>query len=289
MWILVAIGGILLCLCIAEWIREVTTFQVTHYAISSPKLQKIDKEQKILFLSDLHSYTYGKGNQKLLEAIRKQKPALIFIGGDMMIGIEQAKTDVAEELILQLAKDYPVYYANGNHEQRMKIYPELYGPVYEAYRERLIRGGVHFLENESADLMLENVPLRLYGLEIPAECYGKWRKTTLSVEEVQERIGQAPKEKYSILLAHNPKFMDTYLTWGADLILSGHLHGGVVRLPKLGGVISPQGILFPPYSGEHTKVKGQDVVVSKGLGVHTIRLRFFNPAELIVLHLKADN
>lgn len=289
MWILMAIGGILLCLCIAEWIREVTTFQVTHYAISSPKLQNIEDEQKILFLSDLHSYTYGRGNQKLLEAIRRQNPALILIGGDMMIGIEDAKTEVAEELVLQLAKEYPVYYANGNHEQRMKLYPELYGTVYEEYRERLIRGGVHFLENESADLMLENVPLRLYGLEIPAECYGKWRKTSLSLEEVQARIGQAPIDAYGILLAHNPKFMETYLKWGADLVLSGHLHGGVVRLPKLGGVISPQGILFPRYSGEHTKAKEQDVVVSKGLGVHTIRVRFLNPAELIVLHLKADN
>lgn len=289
MWILVAIGGILLCLCIVEWIREVTTFCVTHYAIPSPKLQNLREEQKILFLSDLHSYTYGKGNRKLLEAIRRQKPTLILIGGDMMIGVEQAKTDVAEELVLQLAKEYPIYYANGNHEQRMKLYPELYGAVYEEYRERLIRGGVHFLENEKTDLLLENTPLRLYGLEIPAECYGKWKKTTLSLEEVEERIGRAKTDAYNILLAHNPKFMDTYLKWGADLVLSGHLHGGVVRLPKLGGVISPQGILFPRYSGEHTKMNGQDVVVSKGLGVHTIRVRFLNPAELIVLHLQADN
>lgn len=98
-------------------------------------------------------------------------------------------------------------------------------------------------------------------------------------------IGKADKTEYNILLAHNPVFTPTYLGWGADLSISGHLHGGIVRIPYLGGVITPQMKLFPKYSGELTREGESAVVVSKGLGTHTIKVRFMNPAELVVIHL----
>ena len=98
-------------------------------------------------------------------------------------------------------------------------------------------------------------------------------------------MGKKDSTNYQILLAHNPMYAETYLEWGADLILSGHLHGGIVRIPGLGGVVSPQFRLFPKYSGEHTEKNGKSVVVSKGLGTHTIKIRFLNPAEVVVLHL----
>ena len=104
--------------------------------------------------------------------------------------------------------------------------------------------------------------------------------------QIEERIGKADFSKYQILLAHNPIYTDTYLDWGADLVLSGHLHGGIVRLPGLGGMITPQFRLFPKYSGELTVKDQQSVVVSKGLGTHTIKIRFLNPAEIVVLHLQ---
>ena len=106
------------------------------------------------------------------------------------------------------------------------------------------------------------------------------------MEQIEERIGKADIAKYQILLAHNPIYTDTYLKWGADLVLSGHLHGGIVRIPGLGGVITPQFRLFPKYSGELTVKDGKSVVVSKGLGTHTIRIRFLNPADVIVLHFQ---
>lgn len=107
----------------------------------------------------------------------------------------------------------------------------------------------------------------------------------LSVEEIQKCIGASEKEHYKIVMAHNPVFADAYMKWGADLTLSGHLHGGLVRIPGLGGVISPQIKLFPKYSGELTSEGEQAVVVSKGLGMHTICFRFCNPAEMIVLQI----
>lgn len=258
-------------------------FRIRHYQIESEKLNKA-KELKIIFLSDLHSKQYGKDNERLLEAIRSEEPDFIFVGGDMLIGLKNASLHVATSLATALCKICPVYYANGNHEQRMKLYPEVYGGLYEEYKAALIVAGVILLENERKLIETEAGHLALYGLEIPAECFAKLRRTSLSVETIQEQIGECA-EGYNILLAHNPKFTDNYLAWGADLVLSGHLHGGVVRIPGIGGMISPQGILFPKYSGEHTKVGDADVVVSKGLGDHTIPIRIMNPKEIIVLHL----
>ena len=79
--------------------------------------------------------------------------------------------------------------------------------------------------------------------------------------------------------------MSAYLSWGADLILSGHLHGGLVRIPVLGGIVTPQGFLFPKYSGEMTREGDQTVIVSRGLGSHTLNIRLFNVPELISVTL----
>jgi len=276
--------GVILVLCIVEWMREIFTFQITHYNIISEKLNKLTKEKKIVFLTDLHNNSYGKNNEKLLATVKEQNPDLILIGGDMMVGKPEASTKVAEDFVSKLTEICPVYYANGNHEQRMKIYPEKFGTKYREYKSAVEKSGVQFLENEHIDMMFETLPVQIHGLEIPREGYKKFRRTHVSLEQIEECIGKADSSKYQILLAHNPIYADTYLEWGADLVLSGHLHGGIVRLPGLGGIITPQFRLFPKYSGELTVKDGKSIVVSKGLGTHTIKIRFLNPAEMIVLH-----
>lgn len=278
--------GVIVFLCIVEWVRELVTFKVTHYVIQADKLNKLIREWKIVFLTDLHNNSYGKNNEKLLDAVKSQNPDLILIGGDMLVGKPDISRNVAEDYVKKLTEICPVYYANGNHEQRMKIYPEKFGTKYQEYKTSVEQSGVQFLENEHIDLMFEDCSVQIHGLEIPREGYKKFRKTNVSLNQIEERIGKADSSKYQILLAHNPIYADTYMEWGADLILSGHLHGGVVRLPGLGGVITPQFRLFPKYSGELTVKDGKSVVVSKGLGTHTIKIRFLNPAEMVVLHLQ---
>ena len=278
--------SVIVFLCILEWIREITTFKVTHYDIQSNKISEMIHERKIVFLTDLHNNSYGKNNEKLFEAVKCQNPDLILIGGDMLIGKSEIPTKVAEEFVGKLSAICPVYYANGNHEQRMKIYPDKFGTKYQEYKWLVEQSGVQFLENDHVDLEFDTIPIQIHGLEIPRKGYKKFSKTVVTLEQIEERIGKADSSKYQILLAHNPIYADTYLQWGADLILSGHLHGGIVRLPILGGIITPQFRLFPKYSGELTVKNGKSVVVSKGLGTHTIKIRFLNPAELVVLHLK---
>lgn len=280
---------IIICvLCVGEWIRELCTFRVTHYQIHSPKLNALKKERKIVFLSDLHNKCYGKENSKLLEAIRKENPECILIAGDMIVGRVGDSVESTKKFIEKLTEIAPVYYENGNHEYRMKIDTEKYGNVYETYRKELKECGVHFLENSKVTLQWDGILTTIYGLEIPEKCYTRWKKVPFTQDEMKHLLGEADPEEYRILLAHNPVYTATYLEWGADLSLSGHLHGGIVRLPFLGGVITPQMKLFPKYSGELTQEGDAAVVVGKGLGTHTINVRFLNPAEVVVLHMNSE-
>ena len=220
-------------------------------------------------------------------AIKDAKPDLIFIGGDMLIGKEDVDYEPALAFVKEIVKMCPVYYANGNHEQRMKENPEDFQYSYETYKETLEANGVFFLENETYNFSEWNVELK--GIEIPLGCYRRFRKGELSVEEIKERIGEPDLSAFEILMAHNPTYMKEYQKWGADLVLSGHLHGGVVRIPGVLGVISPAFELFPKYSGDLYRDGNKFSVVSKGLGTHTFHIRLWNPAEFIVLHLKSCN
>lgn len=280
--------GVIVLICIVEWIREIVIFKVTHYDIKSDKLNKLNHERKIVFLSDLHNNCYGKNNEKLFDAVKEQNPDLILVGGDMLVGKADVSSKVTEDFVSKLTEICPVYYANGNHEQRMKTYPETYGTVYQEFKETLEQDGVTFIENTSAVINWDGCQFRIYGLEIPVGYYKKFRRQTLPVDVVEQQIGTADDSFFNILLAHNPTYTNTYLEWNADLILSGHFHGGVVRIPKLGGIITPQWHMFPKYSGELTIKDGKHVVVSKGLGTHTLKIRFLNPAEVIVLHLNGE-
>ena len=279
---------IFLCICllaILEWMREIHTFKITNYHITSKKLKGLEKTRKIVFLSDLHSYSYGPNNEKLVRTIKKEKPDYILVAGDMVVAKPGAAIDVACALFEQLSAICDVYFANGNHEQRMKENRKLFGDTFDKFQDNMESSGIKVLPNQKTKLNWDNVSVEIFGLEIPTCKFKKFKKQIFTKEEVQELLGRSDEASYNVLIAHNPMFMNSYLEWGADLVLSGHLHGGVVRIPGIGGIITPDFTIFPKYSGEMTKVEDASVVVSKGIGIHTIKVRLFNPAEVIVLHI----
>lgn len=292
LWILAAAIVAVLAVMIAEICRELRTFTVTRYTVRSAKLPKVEKRLKIVFLSDLHNRVYGTDNADLYRAVKEEHPDLILIGGDMLVGKEKIPFDPALDLVKKLPSVCPVVCANGNHEQRMKEEPENYQYSYREYREAAEKSGIRFLENESIRMSIKGVRLAVSGLELPLETYKKFRKENISGGDVAGRLGRRASGKdsseYEILLAHNPTYVKAYLAWGADMILSGHLHGGIVRLPGIGGVITPQAFLFPRYSGEMRKEGEQTVIVSRGLGTHTINLRLFNLPEVVSIELCAE-
>ena len=274
-----------------EIYRELHHFRVTHYTIESQKFKGFSRDLNLIFLSDLHNRVYGEKNEPLLQAIRNEKPDLILIGGDMLVGKEDASNDIALDFTSQLPEIAPVLYATGNHEQRMREKPEIYQAAYADYRQQLKDRGVLFLENGSCRIEAGTVLLEISGVELPSASYKKLKKLPIQASDIAEylhkdSVSVTEDSVYRILLAHNPAYMNAYKGWGADLILSGHLHGGVMRLPGIGGVITPQAFLFPKYSGEMTKEGEQTIIVSRGLGTHTINIRLFNQPEVVSICLK---
>ena len=287
MWIKFFFGaGVLIFLAVCvESFREGRKFRVTDYDMDIPAMKEGGEEQKIVFLSDLHNHVYGENNDRLLESIRSQEPDLILIGGDMLIGKRDTLPDPALDFVKQLPQIAPVYYCNGNHEQRMKEDSDKYGNIFFDYKEKLLHAGIRFLENTSEVVDLGQLKVRLTGVELPKDAYQKFQMYPLKKKEIEALVGSSEPDCFQILLAHNPIYFQTYKEWGADLVLSGHLHGGVARIPGGRGVITPQAFLFPKYSGEMTTEEGKTMIVSKGLGTHTVKFRIFNSPEVVVIHL----
>lgn len=285
--IILIIVAVFIVYCLIEMIRELRDFRVTKYQICSQKLNGIKREKKIIFLSDLHNRMYGEENERLLESIRNQHPDLILIGGDMLVRKDGNSYDKTVHFLAKLPGICPVYCANGNHEQKLKELPDKYEQSYEEYKKALTASGIHMLENASETVKLDEVPVKLSGLEIPLGAYARFGKKELSLKEITDRIGEHGDD-YQILLAHHPGYMKEYLAYGADLILGGHYHGCVVQLPWIGGVISTNFTLFPKYSGGIYPEGEQTAVVSRGLGTHSVPLRLWNWPELIVLELSGN-
>lgn len=285
--IILIIVAVFIVYCLIEMIRELQDFRVTKYRICSQKLNGIKREKKIIFLSDLHNRMYGEENERLLESIRNQHPDLILIGGDMLVRKDGNSYDKTVHFLAKLPGICPVYCANGNHEQKLKELPDKYEQSYEEYKKALTASGIHMLENASETVKLDEVPVKLSGLEIPLGAYARFGKKELSLKEITDRIGEHGDD-YQILLAHHPGYMKEYLAYGADLILGGHYHGCVVQLPWIGGVISTNFTLFPKYSGGIYPEGEQTAVVSRGLGTHSVPLRLWNWPELILLELSGN-
>ena len=259
-----------------------TRFVRREYKVYS---DKIEKGCKIVLLSDLHNKRYGQDNRKLLEEIDRINPDVVLTAGDMMTANE-GKTCcfVPIRLFGHLAEKYPVYYGMGNHEYRMKVYRKAYGDMFDVYKKELKECGVRFLENERVYLPEYNIDI--CGLEIERYLYKRWYRKPMEEGYIERLLGKAKEERFELLIGHNPEYFKEYVKWGADLTVSGHVHGGVVRVPFFGGLISPSLRIFPEYDGGLFEEQGKKMVLSRGLGMHTIPLRMLNPGELVVIHLE---
>lgn len=258
-------------------------FHVVEYRLNS---DKIKKEHHFVVLSDLHNKSYGEKNRKLLERIDKLAPEAILIAGDMLTSKPGKSYEVAMDLLKELAKKYPIYYGMGNHETRLFLYPEVYGDMGKNYEKDLNDVSIQLMRNESCE---ESDNLRIVGLDMKRDYYKRFKKYPMESGYLRETLGEAQKDKYEILLAHNPDYFEEYAAWGADLVLSGHVHGGMMRLPILGGVVSPAFKFFPKYDGGLFKQGKSTMILSRGLGMHTIPIRIFNPGELVSLILSPQD
>ena len=246
---------------------------------------KIESKHKYVVLSDLHNKSYGKNNEKLIKSIEHEEPEAILIAGDILTSKPGKDFTIAVELIKNLADKYPIYYGMGNHETRLFLYPEVYGDMGKRYEEKINKAQVTFMRNESREA---GDCIRITGLDMRREYYKRFKKTPMDRTYMEDTLGTVKPECYEILLAHNPDYFEEYAAWGADLVLSGHVHGGMMRLPILGGVVSPAFKFFPKYDGGMFKQGKSTLILSRGLGMHSIPIRIFNPGELVVVELKPE-
>lgn len=241
---------------------------------------------RLAFFSDLHNCENGRNNEKLFALLDEMQPDLVLSGGDIPVSRPGMSLEPALSFMERLAETYTVVCANGNHEYRMKLYPEVYGDMAERYFGALRRLPVTLLENQDVKLQINGIPLRICGYEMDREYYKRFSRQELPVSEISQYFGGPSKEEYTILLAHHPGYRKTYLEWGADLTLSGHYHGGVMRLGAHRGIITPDFRIFNDKCYGRYDREGQTALVTSGAGEHTIPLRLFNPRELVEIHLK---
>lgn len=230
-------------------------------------------------VSDLHNAEFGGGNRELLAILEEAEPDLIAITGDL---IDSRRTDPAPALaFLEGAVELaPVCYVTGNHEFR----------AYDAYQDlksQMEELGVIVLENES--MVLEEVPLRVIGLDDPS--FGVRSDPSATPEQILQGAltalaPQAGEEDLrTVLLAHRPEYVELYAQHGADLVLSGHAHGGQVRLPGVGGLYAPGQGFLPEYTSGLYQIGGTSLVVSRGLGNSLFPLRVNNRPEVVLVKL----
>ena len=258
---------------------------VTDYEVNIKNLPSDFENYKIALITDLHSSSFGKESKALLKKLKKEKPDIVLLGGDMI-----STTDIDYSVFFGLAKElarvYPTYYIFGNHEQALEEKKLNY------LCQSIKATGVEILDNEKVALKKGSHTINLYGMWFNLRFYVDRSESISSqsqyyfdIDTMKDVIGQ--KEKgVNILLTHNPVYFDTYEKWGADLTLSGHIHGGMVRLPFLGGVCSPEKTFFPLYDSGLFKINNSQMIVSRGLGNGDLGFRFLNYPELVIVTLK---
>ena len=254
------------------------------YEISSPRLPEEFDGLKILHLSDLHGKDYGKNGIRLVNACARRKPDIIAFTGDLFSRDESAEGMLSRvPLMKALGRIAPVYYIAGNHECESADGAEL------ICRE-LSRAGIHVLRDCGTRILRGESYINIWGLELPLDCYhddngGFRRLRRLTVGDIDERLGRPDGEDFNLLLAHSPLPFKSYADWGADLTLSGHVHGGIVRLFGI-GLLSPERRFFPRYTKglyRRRTARGEAVIeVSAGLG----KFRVNNPESASVCILR---
>lgn len=248
-----------------------------HFSLSG-----LSQDCKFVMISDLHNKQYGKDNEKLIAAIQKAAPDFIIIAGDLITAHKKESIDAGVALVNALSKQYKIYYGLGNHETKLRMYENSYGKKYDKLIKGIQHENVRVLRNESC--ILPDYRISLSGLELDRAYFAKFKKQPLPIDYMQKHVGKPEENCCKILIAHNPDYFEQYAQWGADLVLAGHVHGGIMRLPILGGVISPSYTLFPKYDGGIFHEAGSTMLLGRGMGAHTLPFRFFNPAELYVVY-----
>lgn len=248
--------------------------KIVQYTITS---EKIKKPMRIALVTDLHSCKYGAGQKTLIDAVDREKPDMILLGGDIFD--DEIPDDNTKIFLSAIAKKYPCYYVTGNHEYwSMRVHEML---------DWLRAHGIEDIGGKTIQTNVNGNEICLSGLNDPDEA-----RYTGEGDGMKAELGRAMNERddtaFTMLLTHRPSFVNLYKDAGFDLVLAGHAHGGQWRIPGvLNGVFAPDEGFFPKYAGGFYHFdNGGEMIVSRGLARESTRVpRIFNRPELVIINI----
>lgn len=266
--------------------RPVKRVEICREEIYCARLPQEFDGLRVLHLSDLHAKDYGKDSSRLAPLCERLKPDIVVFTGDLFSRNDGGRQlDDRAALLMRLARTAPVYYVIGNHEGDAPAKTEI-------FCRKLSAAGINVLRDRTVKLRRGGAQINICGLELPQECYvmpeGGYRHLRrLTADDIYERLGRAAEQGFTLLLAHSPLPFEQYAEWGADVTLSGHIHGGVVRIFGV-GLLSPERKFFPKYtkglySLPSAAAGGRSYMeVSAGLG----KFRINNPESVTLCTLR---
>ena len=264
---------IILCLALTVWGSN-AVLQTEEFTFRSIRLPESFDGYRVAVLSDLHGAVFGEGNAVLLEQTAAAAPDMIAVTGDLEDQFRGHDPEWVAHLAEELAKIAPVYYITGNHEWAVGDVPAL--------KKTLSGAGWTVLSNRFVPLERNGETIVLAGIDDP-NGYADQKSPETVTTELHAEWG----DPFWILLAHrNNRFEHQYSLLGADLTVSGHGHGGIIRLPFTDGLLSTERTLFPSYTDGFYEANGATVFVSRGIGNSGRLLRIFNPPQIAVITLR---
>lgn len=264
---------ILIIAAVCFFFDQQNRIQIEKFSLSSPRLPTEFDGFTLVQLSDLHGKVFGEDNGTLFEKIAAQKPDIIAITGDVMDSPIQLEG--LEALARGLVAIAPTYYVTGNHEWAARSAAEV--------KLRLEEGGVTTLSNDYVMLERGGAHIVLAGIDDPNGPYDQTTPQALA-DEIRGDLG----DPYIVLLAHRNERYKQYDDCGFDLTLCGHAHGGMIRLPFVGGLLGNDRQFFPDHTEGFYQMENGQLIISRGLGNNTVPIpsfRLFNRPHLPVITL----
>lgn len=270
---LIAAGVIIFLLLLFIWLMydSSANLQVSRYEAASEKLPESFDGFTIVQLSDLHGAQFGSDGTALAEKVRELEPDMIALTGDFVT--DEGDLDAVRQLVSELSEICPVYFVSGNHE---------FGSgLAQKVRQIMTDAGVKYLSNEFVSIDRGEDSIILGGVEDPL-AYADM----IDPPELARRMNEADPAAFKVLLGHRNYWMEEYPDLPVDLILSGHAHGGLVRIPGVGDVIGTDRSLFPDYDAGEYDNGAYTLIVSRGLGNSVPVPRLLNRPEIVVVTLR---
>lgn len=239
------------------------------YTVASPKLTA---EVRLAVVTDFHS---SDNADDVVAMVASCAPDAVLMVGDMFDDDTQNRpTERTLSLMRQLSAQYPCYYVSGNHEAWTGEMDALYQQTEEA--------GVTLLRMSSGVLTVRGQRIALCGIPDPYEMVFSGAPDT--EEQLRQALEDVDSADFTVLLAHRPELLAKYAQFPLDLVVSGHAHGGQVRIPGvLNGLYAPNQGWFPKLAGGAYTQDGTTLIVSRGLAVRTWLPRIFNRPEVVLM------